>query len=85
MPNDIKPSRFSIFISALAALGSLLLLLPLSALGIIRGLETGNNIAATGSAIATCFWIYVSARHVLILKKRGVKGWIDVNTRLRKV
>lgn len=80
-----KPSRFAIYFSLTLALASAFFLLPLGIKAMQKGIDTNNNHLIGSSIFTISLALYGTVKHVLVLKKGGVKGWIDERTRLRKV
>lgn len=80
-----KPSRFAIYFSVVMALSLAFFLLPLGIKALLKGIGTNNNLLIGSSIFTISMALYGTIKHVLVLKKRGVKGWVEENTRLRKV
>jgi len=85
MPNENKPSRFAIGFSVVMLLSGAFFLLPMGIRGLINAVRINNTLLIACSIFTIGLALYNTVRDVVILKKRGVKGWVDVNTRLRKV
>lgn len=83
--SNVKPSRFSIYFSVIAALGFVFFMLPLGIRGLIKAIETNNTLLIGSSIFLITLALWASIKHAITLKKGGVKGWIHENTRVRKV
>lgn len=84
-PGNSKPSRFSIYFFLVATLGFVLFMLPLDIRGLLKAIKTDNTPLIACSIFLITLAIWASIKEVVTLKKRGVKGWIEERTRLRKV
>lgn len=83
--SDIKPSRFSIYFSVATVLGFVVFMLPLGIRGLVKAIKADNALLIASSMVLISLAVWASIKHVVTLKKGGVKGWIHENTRLRKV
>ncbi|MBX2904665.1 MAG: hypothetical protein KF744_01415 [Taibaiella sp.] len=84
-PSYAKPSRFSIYFSVATTLGFVLFMLPLGIRGLVKAIKTDNTLLIACSMFLITLAIWASIKHALAMKKGGIKGWVDENTRLRKV
>jgi len=85
MPNDTKPTRYAIGFSVVMWIAGAFFLLPMGIKGLVKAIRINDSLLIACSIFTICLALYNTIRDVVILKKRGVKGWIHQNTRLRKV
>ncbi len=84
-PGNGKPSRVSLYCSVFTTLGFVFFMLPLAIRGLVKAIKTDNTLLIACSMFLITLAVWACIRHVVALKKGGVKGWIHGNTRLRKV